>query len=77
MWTVPSTPSGSRNEGYKQGLRDLHATVHALWAESNEVFMLFRDKDSNYQDPRTDYTLGRREAVEALMRELHELTKRS
>ena len=57
----------ARKDGYAQGMKDFYDTLTIQWDNANEVFMLFRDKDGSYSDPRTDYTLGRRDALEQVM----------
>lgn len=67
MWKIPNTTQGARLAGYIQEMEDLRDYLIKEHDTANEVFMLFRQGDSNYQDPRTDYTLGRRDAIDALM----------
>ena len=71
-WKLPAVESHARTEGYNQSLKSLYDTLTIEWDNANEVFMLFRENDSSYSDPRTDYTLGRRDAIENLMSLLRE-----
>ena len=65
MYKVPNSTTGeAKLAGIDQGLEDIVKMLNAQWEQDNEVFMLFRSEDSDYQDPRTDYTLGRRMATE-------------
>lgn len=71
MWTVPDSTTGeAKTAGYEQQLQDLRVILTQQYEQANEVFMLFRQADSRYQDPRTDYTLGRRNAIDRILQEV-------
>jgi hypothetical protein len=74
MWTVPNnTTTSAKGAGIDQQLAELRDLLAREWETANETFMLFREQDSHYQDPRTDYTLGRRTAVELVIKAVDEL----
>lgn len=70
MWTIPAIAT-AKNAGYDQQISELRELLTAQWETANEVFMLFREQDPYYADPRTDFTLGRRTAIERLLAELN------
>jgi hypothetical protein len=71
MWTIPNSTTGeAKTAGYEQQLQDLREVLIREYEQANEVFMLFRQSDSRYQDPRTDYTLGRRDAIDRILQQV-------
>jgi len=64
--------TNARKQGHEQGLRDLLPVLNREWEIANETFMLFRQQDSNYQDWRTDFTLGRRDAIMSILNQLRD-----
>ena len=66
MWTVGNADEAKAN-GRKQAREDMLNFLTAEWDRANEVFMLFREQDPYYRDPRTDFALGYREEVSHLI----------
>lgn len=57
----------ARQTGYKQQLIRLEEMLAALYYDAEENFTFQREKDPYYEDPATDYLLGKREATTDLI----------
>lgn len=57
----------ARKTGKKQQLLRLEEILSALYYDAEENFTFQRDKDPYYEDPATDYLLGKREAITELV----------
>lgn len=57
----------ARRDGHHHALLTIRTILLAISEEAERSFMLARETDSNYEDPRTDYYLGRRDAVRNLL----------
>lgn len=53
----------ARKTGKKQQLLRIEEILSALYYDAEENFTFQRDKDPYYEDPATDYLLGKREAI--------------
>jgi len=68
MVRIAELGSTARQDGYQDSLLELETVLRALYSAADTAFQLQRETDSNYQDVRTDYLLGRREAVAHVLR---------
>lgn len=57
----------AKTDGYHAQRENLRRILVALYDETNENFWLLRETDSKYEDPRTDYLLGKRDAITDLI----------
>ena len=61
------TKENARKTGKKQQLLRIEEILSALYYDAEENFTFQRDKDPYYEDPATDYLLGKREAITELV----------
>jgi hypothetical protein len=57
----------AKTDGYHAQRENLRVILNALYNSANEDFWLQRETDKNYADPRTDYLLGKRDAISDLL----------
>jgi len=57
----------AKTDGYHAQRENLRKLLIALYDSANEDFWLQRDTDPKYADPRTDYLLGKRDAISDLI----------
>lgn len=57
----------AKTDGYHAQRENLRKILVALYDSANEDFWLQRETDSKYEDPRTDYLLGKRDAITDLI----------
>jgi hypothetical protein len=57
----------AKTDGYHAQRENLRVILNALYNSANEDFWLQRDTDPKYADPRTDYLLGKRDAISDLI----------
>jgi hypothetical protein len=57
----------AKTDGYHVQRENLRVILNALYNSANEDFWLQRDTDPKYADPRTDYLLGKRDAISDLI----------
>lgn len=57
----------AKTDGYHAQRENLSKILIALYDSANEDFWLQRETDKNYADPRTDYLLGKRDAISDLL----------
>lgn len=62
------TGHGAKLTGYHDELEALSHYVSLMFNGAYQAFSLQRESDSKYEDPRTDYLLGRVEAVKFVMK---------
>lgn len=62
----------SRAIGYNDAIDSLRTILTVMAQDAETAFQLQRATDSNYQDPRTDYLLGKKEAIWRVLVELPE-----
>lgn len=67
MNTIDSLTSTAKSQGYHVQREQLVDILIKLYEGTNENFWLLRQKDPNYNDPRTDYLLGKRDAITDLI----------
>jgi hypothetical protein len=60
----------AKTDGYHAQRETLRKLLVALYDSANEDFWLQRDTDPKYADPRTDYLLGKRDAITDLIKYL-------
>ncbi len=63
----------ARKDGIADQLHDLYEVLSVMAKGADQAFQLQRETDPRYADPRTDYLLGRREALTRLQSEVIEL----
>jgi len=57
----------AKTDGYHAQRENLREMLYVLYRSANEDFWLQRDADPKYADPRTDYLLGKRDAISDLI----------
>ncbi len=57
----------ARRVGYHEQREELEKILHALYDGANSTFWKQREGDAYYADPRTDYLLGKRDAITDLI----------
>ena len=69
------TGHGARSLGYQDELQNLNWHLNLLHETAQQAFWLQRETDPNYQDPRTDYLLGRKDAISAIISAINKEAK--
>ena len=57
----------AKTDGYHVQRENLRVILNAMYSSANEDFWLQRETDPKYADPRTDYLLGKRDAISDLL----------
>ena len=57
----------AKRDGHNAQASELRAILVAKYEAANESFYMLRDSDPNYQDKRTDFFLGKRDAISDLI----------
>jgi hypothetical protein len=57
----------AKRDGYHEQREMLRETLLALYKGADSTFWIQKDIDPNYADPRTDYLLGKRDAISDLI----------
>lgn len=75
MRTIDELGYTSRTTGYNDSLKEVRSVLMVLALQADQAFQLQRETDSNYLDPRTDYLLGRRDAIVETIARMSEPTE--
>jgi hypothetical protein len=57
------TGHNAKSDGFRDELDTVHKHLELMYQVAEQAFWLQRETDPHYQDPRTDYLLGRKEAI--------------
>ena len=57
----------NKQDGYREEMDAINKILLAMYDSANSTFWKQRDEDPYYSDPRTDYLLGKRDAISDLI----------
>lgn len=70
MLRIDELGNSPRKSGMLGQFKELKALLVPLYEGADQVFQLQRETDSGYDDPRTDYLLGKREGILYIIQKL-------